>query len=143
MGHPSPPHRHLQASPVLDATVDPVSGPVYDYTGLTHVPFVEPTALCRPMPASLTTTLRVDARPSLIPCLPPQNAPISAGAARYLHLAIPALYFTGLFEAFKRYLMAQVKRDKNLYTRIAVCLAFSFFFFVGGDSLCGFRFPRV
>ena len=36
-----------------------------------------------------------------------------AGAARYLHLAVPALFFTGLFEAFKRYLMAQVGDESS------------------------------
>lgn len=37
-----------------------------------------------------------------------QDPAIAGGAARYLLLAIPALLFTGMFEASKRYLMAQV-----------------------------------
>lgn len=37
-----------------------------------------------------------------------QDAELSEGAGRYLQLLLPALYFTGLFESFKRYLMAQV-----------------------------------
>lgn len=40
-----------------------------------------------------------------------QDPAIAGGAARYLLLAIPALLFTGMFEASKRYLMAQVGED--------------------------------
>lgn len=38
-----------------------------------------------------------------------QQEVIAAGAARYLLLSIPALFLAGLFECFKRYLMAMAR----------------------------------
>lgn len=38
-----------------------------------------------------------------------QDPQLARSAGRYIRLATPALLFTGLFEAGKRYLMAQVR----------------------------------
>ena len=48
--------------------------------------------------------------PAANPCPaapPPLPCCCSKGAARYLHLAIPALWSCGIYEVLKRYLMSQ------------------------------------